>query len=66
LLTILQIIDKGSQPLSNFEVLAHINSLESKYEDQKRTETIPEGVQKAMRDVSRPVKETLPPLFSRL
>jgi hypothetical protein len=50
----LQILDKGSQPLSNFEVLAHINSLESKYESQNRTKTIPENVHKAMRDVREP------------
>jgi hypothetical protein len=51
LLRYCQIIDKGSQALTNVEVLAHISSLEEKYESNGRTETIPEDVRKVMRNV---------------
>jgi hypothetical protein len=51
LLSYCQIIDKGSQALTNVEVLAHITSLEDKYERDGRTQTIPEDIRKVMRDV---------------
>ncbi|KAF2397113.1 hypothetical protein EJ06DRAFT_161298 [Trichodelitschia bisporula] len=36
-------LDPGTQPLSNAEVLAHIQSLDAKYVRHGRTETIPDG-----------------------
>ncbi|KAF2399442.1 hypothetical protein EJ06DRAFT_582767 [Trichodelitschia bisporula] len=45
------ILDPGTQPLSNAEVLAHIQSLDAKYARDGRTETIPDNLRKVMRDV---------------
>jgi hypothetical protein len=53
-LNLLQIVDRGSAPVSNAEVLAHITTLEAKYEKENRKDKIPDEIKTVIRDVLLP------------
>jgi hypothetical protein len=53
-LTVFQIVDRGSAPVSNAEVLAHITTLEAKYERENRKDKIPDEIKTVIRDVLLP------------
>jgi hypothetical protein len=61
----MQVLDNGSQALSNAEVLAHLNSLGARIEDEARVEEVPDGLKKVLRDV-RPTRTSGPPAYSKL
>jgi hypothetical protein len=47
----IQVIDSGSVPLSNAEVLAHLNSLAAKVEADGRVDSVPRNLKYVIREV---------------